>query len=371
MFLPVLLVRDYGVWGFVVFGVPNVIGAAAMGWVLRSAQAARRIRAAHAGACKWFSVVTIAFQLFFLMSLSQIGPVLWIIAAIVIGGTLGFRGWGAVGAWLGSAAALAVAWRAGDLTIPPESGVLPDESVLYLAPVCVFGFALCPYLDLTFLRARAETTDAQSRSAFSLGFGVLFLAMIVGTLLYASFALGVLRGGSFPANRAGAAAILLHIAAQLSFTIWVHMDELARPASEDEGEKPARVRAETQLMGAVIAATVMLGAGVVLARWRDGLSGAMTGFEIAYRLFMSFYGLVFPAYVWLCMIPARGEMGTQRPTRRKRAVLGVACLLAAPCYWMGFIEREAVWLVPGLGVVLVARLFVRPEAGGRADEVAA
>src|SRR5690242_7362807 len=36
MFLPVLLVRDYGVWGFVVFAVPNVIGAGAMGWVLRN-----------------------------------------------------------------------------------------------------------------------------------------------------------------------------------------------------------------------------------------------------------------------------------------------------------------------------------------------
>ena len=38
MFLPVLLVRDYGVWGWIVFAVPNVLGAAAMGWVLRSAE---------------------------------------------------------------------------------------------------------------------------------------------------------------------------------------------------------------------------------------------------------------------------------------------------------------------------------------------
>lgn len=39
MFLPVLLVRDYGVWGFVVFAVPNVVGAGAMGWVLSAASA--------------------------------------------------------------------------------------------------------------------------------------------------------------------------------------------------------------------------------------------------------------------------------------------------------------------------------------------
>src|SRR6266404_3216610 len=34
MFLPVLLVRDYGLWGWIVFAVPNMIGAAAMGWVM-------------------------------------------------------------------------------------------------------------------------------------------------------------------------------------------------------------------------------------------------------------------------------------------------------------------------------------------------
>ena len=30
MFLPVLLVRDYGMLGWIVFAVPNVVGAAAM-----------------------------------------------------------------------------------------------------------------------------------------------------------------------------------------------------------------------------------------------------------------------------------------------------------------------------------------------------
>ncbi|MBV8780683.1 MAG: hypothetical protein JO353_04735, partial [Phycisphaerae bacterium] len=34
MYLPVLLVRDYGFWGWVVFAIPNVVGAAAMGWTI-------------------------------------------------------------------------------------------------------------------------------------------------------------------------------------------------------------------------------------------------------------------------------------------------------------------------------------------------
>src|SRR6185295_11012918 len=65
MFLPVLLVRDYGVWGWVVFAVPNVIGAAAMGWVLRSPEQSARITAAHQRACRAFSLATIAFQVYF------------------------------------------------------------------------------------------------------------------------------------------------------------------------------------------------------------------------------------------------------------------------------------------------------------------
>src|SRR5690606_32922674 len=66
MFLPVLLVRDFGVWAFAVFAVPNVLGAAAMGWVLRDGSAAAALRERHRAATELFSVVTILFQWFFL-----------------------------------------------------------------------------------------------------------------------------------------------------------------------------------------------------------------------------------------------------------------------------------------------------------------
>src|ERR1700683_4886784 len=71
MFLPVLLVRDYGVWAFVVFAVPNVIGAAAMAWVLPDADASRRWVEKPSGAVRWFSTVTVFFHLFFVV---WIGP---------------------------------------------------------------------------------------------------------------------------------------------------------------------------------------------------------------------------------------------------------------------------------------------------------
>src|SRR5688572_7339896 len=64
MFLPVLLVRQFGIAAFWVFAVPNVVGAAAMGFVLRDG-ASQRLVERHRGACAAFSVVTIAFHIFF------------------------------------------------------------------------------------------------------------------------------------------------------------------------------------------------------------------------------------------------------------------------------------------------------------------
>src|SRR5437764_7722716 len=65
MFLPVLLVRDYGVWGWVAFAVPNVLGAAAVGWTYRTAAHSEKTVAAHFPAMWLFSFVTAAFQIFF------------------------------------------------------------------------------------------------------------------------------------------------------------------------------------------------------------------------------------------------------------------------------------------------------------------
>ena len=74
MWLPVILLRDLGPWSFVVFALPNVIGAAAMGWVIPTADAAERLAREHAGACRLFSVVTYLFQCFVLGAVAFGGP---------------------------------------------------------------------------------------------------------------------------------------------------------------------------------------------------------------------------------------------------------------------------------------------------------
>lgn len=354
MFLPVLLLGDYGVWGFVVFAVPNVVGAAAMGWVLRAPDAAARIARDHTLACGLFSAVTIAFHLFFLQWIGTRLTGLWWIGALVampLAGACALRlsqrtariTAGLV--WLLSITTLILVLRdrnaAGDWSVGTMSA---PTGLLWLAPVCAFGFAFCPYLDPTFLRARHECTAAQSRSAFTLGFGLFFAAMIVLTMFYAVF----FPTDSFAAGYAGAITVGLlaaHIGSQAVYTCALHWKE------------------GLPLGGRMLFVVPLLGLCVGLPFFHGWSFAGTSSYEVVYYVFMAAYGLVFPAYVWLCMIPtADGHAGLRgRRGVHKRRVWCAAVGMAAPCYWMGLIVMEEFFLVPGLGIVLLARLAVRPS----------
>ena len=78
-------------------------------------------------------------------------------------------------------------------------------------------------------------------------------------------------------------------------------------------------------------------------------------------MFMAFYGLVFPTYVWLFMVPSlrRRRPVAARPPRPATVIFYVAVLiLAAPGYWMGFIEGRMRWLIPGMALVLLSRALL-------------
>jgi hypothetical protein len=181
--------------------------------------------------------------------------------------------------------------------------------------------------------------------SFGLGFGVLFLACILFTLAYTPTIWRIVRAGL--ANNAPWIEVLLiaYIAVQISFTMMAHVAA---------GVYVARNAVRAAFV--VIVCVFVAGALGVIAGLNAGLIRGLIPGEFVYRLFMSFYGLLFPAYVWLCMIPTRD--GHSGPSRDKLIVLAAAVLLAAPMFWMGFIERRTVWLVPGLAVVLLARVAV-------------
>jgi hypothetical protein len=350
MFLPVLLVRDYGVAAWWVFAVPNVIGAAAMGWVLRRPESSAALVRRHAAACAAFSWVTIAFHLFFAgwMVRAMYGDqaYLWLaLTAAFAWFTIGYRG----GVQLGTAAlyyAVSVGlWvamgRRGDLGLPSVDGSGSAVELAALGVACVFGFGLCPYLDLTFHRAR-YFAGGRAGLAFGVGFGLFFAAMIVFTLLYAHH----LTGDAIVPTTA-VMLIAAHVLVQSGFTIAAHARELPWQLTR------------TNTAGAVLCA-----AAVVVAFVTFGY-GEMGGGELVYRLFMGFYGLVFPAYVWLCVVPTRRGAPL---TAGAVAVFAMAVVIAAPAFWLAFVEGRMAWVAPAVGIVLLARLLVpRAESESRAE----
>jgi hypothetical protein len=360
MFLPVILVRDYGFWAWVVFAVPNVVGAAATGWILRSRQSSAEIATIHEPACRVFSAVTIAFHLFFAVAViaplgssvtrkdqtmeTMLGAVLTIATLMYLYMTR--RGGGdRVLAW-GTLVISLVAMVYVTLEISDIAGFNPEKmhplgmafhtDLVWLAPVCLFGFLGCPYLDLTFHRAR-QSADAP-RKAFGVGFGAVFFIMIIFTLIYArAFASNGVTGWI-------AIFLVVHLSVQSAYTIAAHAREL-------------RQRGEPY---AILSAGLALGAW--LAYWflpDSVLVGHLNAGEVIYRIFMGFYGLLFPAYVWLVMLPGRGRAA---PSRQNLLIFAAAVIAAMPMFWLGFVAQKLIWLVPGLAVVLLARLLVSDRA---------
>lgn len=360
MFLPYILVRDYGFWGWVIFAIPNVLGAAAMGWVIRTSQSSLEIAGVHRGACRLFSGVTIAFHLYFCVAviaplsralLHKQHAMEGTVGGVMIASLLMYlyitRRPGAqrVLAWcaliLSMVAMAYVGNEVRDIALyapddmPPISMKFNTE-LIWLAPVCVFGFLFCPYLDLTFHRARQFSGNP--RASFGAGFGVFFFTMIIFTLIYSR----VLNAPSV--SRLLAIFIVVHLAIQTAFTIAAHAAEI-----QHDGRWIA-----------VITAALTFAAW--MAYWwlpdYDYIVGKLQAGEVIYRIFMGFYGLVFPAYVWLIMIPARGK---QSPSLRNLAVFAAAVLLATPMFYLGFLAQKMIWLIPGLSLVLLARLLVRVD----------
>ncbi len=370
MFLPVLLVRDFGIWGFVVFAVPNVIGAAAMGWVVRDAEASRRLVGRHRAACAAFSLVTITFHAFFVAWIlrSQTphpGPIgaggyaaiLGVALAVLLVSVPAARArpspWPGVGAYLLSLSCLLAFFllrpfsQIDPLVAWPSTTVLSPSGLLFLAPVCAFGFGLCPYLDLTFHTARQQTGREEGAAAFTLGFVSFFVPMILFTLAYTGM---ILEWRVQYVVVPAILGVLVHLLSQACFTSALHGRAAWRSLPHRLGSP-------------VIAASVALGASIgwLVADTQPGSALARQGLstgEVIYRVFMTFYGLVFPAYVWLCMIQTRdGHSGTGGASgRRKVHIFLFAVAVAAPMFWMGFIERRTFFLVPGLGMILLARL---------------
>ena len=348
MFLPVLLIRDFGPWAWFAFAIPNIVGAAAMGWAIRSVEHGVRLVDNHRAATRAFSLVTIAFHVFFLLWLvpQLVGPVLASIAfgvaliamANVFTTTLREAALAAIPLIVSLVIAMIAAGR-GSLGWPDVPTSAAAFDVLGLIAVCALGFITCPYLDLTFHRARQGCrVDAESKLAFGVGFGLVFGSMIVFTLLYA---------GAFINGRVDRTLGLLigtHISVQAIYTIGIHAAALR--------DSSVRGQRNGLSLWLAVAAAVIIALASRAFEANGMRIGPLVVGEVAYRTFMSFYGLVAPAYVWLCVPPGRGFV---RPHPRELRMAGLACVLAVPFYWVAFIYGPMGWVIPGVAIIVAAR----------------
>lgn len=356
MFLPVLLIRDYGPWAWVIFALPNAVGAAAMGWVMRSHEQSRQYTVDHASAGRLFSFVTIAFQLFFSIWMLPrlVGPVGFVGAVALVQSAFTpytkqswLRNGGLV--VLGISVAIAAIMVQHDVLMVPFHQPFAPLDAAGLLLVCLAGFLTCPYLDLTFHRGRQSTEGAGAKFAFGVGFCVLFFSMIVLTFFYAQRAMRIDVGGNFSLERIGRWLLAIHLFVQMTYTVQVHGAELVRQA---EARDDAGVMRSG--LGLWLAIGLAAGLGSVFAAqnqllYHDKLIG-----EVLYRVFMSFYGLLFPAYVLLAI-------GRRRVSVSAWLVISA---VASPFYWIAFIEGRMAWAIGGVGVlvlgVLAARALKRP-----------
>jgi len=346
MFLPVLLVRDYGLVAWWVFAIPNVVGAAAMGFVLRDRVHAWRVSERHLPACLWFSAVTIAFHVFFAS---------WMISKLIpMGGLMATLMMAMLFFWIGekrdrldvvpammifllSTVLIGLTIVKGDLPNIVHPNAL-HPSAMWIAPVCMLGFAFCPYLDLTFHRGFQES--ANPRVSFAVGFGGPFLLMIFFTLLYSgAMALIMTADGGGVGSKLLLVTLGLHLSVQAGFTIALH----ARPIVHHVD----RIGPATLGIALVVGGLLLLRSTFV----DPAIYGiSMDRGEWVYRLFMSFYGLVFPAYAVICMKPWRREVPVAG--RAHLLLFAVVVSVASPFYWLGFIAGRPWALVAGVAVVL-------------------
>jgi hypothetical protein len=350
MVLPIFLIADFGFAGWVAFVLPNVVGAASVGFVLRNGGAAARFLGEQRAAMRVFSLVTLAFHGFVIAHLphwmgvlddlaeqARLSEAAAHVAALVVAGLgvamltrfaferLARLAWGVLAVSVVSFVLAAVTTSGDAFVFPTPDETYPFPAVLLAAPALALGFLTCPYLDRTLVRVRAEVDapdgGGRGRMAFAVGFAGPFLALVLMTALYAT---GMLGTGVF------SYWVLLHIFVQAVYTSGLH----AR-AMRDDG-----VRTWASMTAMLVGGAVGL---VIEHRW----------FDDAYQGFLWWYALPFPAFVVLLVVWAR------RVTRGVLIGAGFVVAAATPAFVIGQFESRWGWLAVGVGIVLCGPLVVR------------
>ena len=345
MWLPLLLIARWGWPGFWLFAIPNVLGCAAMGYFVRSRVQSAALVQQHRGAMRWFSCVTIAFQLFWITALAChlgfdafVAPsaAMVLIPALVLGLALLVACMPLMG-WLLTAALLFV-WTMICFGIIgtefmdqiPDRGSVPPAELWGAAPIIVIGFLLSPYLDLTFHRARQETP---SRHAFAV-FGITFMAVLLFVTSYWNIEHW---------NNGGLGIVLLFWLLQVIFTIGAHLRELMATGEPGRGRWGA-----TRVLVLLAALPVPL---VWISHLLDVDKASLL--NDTYLRFLGFYGLAVPIWVLAFMWPGRAE-------RSRRIGIVLIGTLAATFVFaeLGMVGSPTWWLLPAAAMAIAVPIVL-------------
>lgn len=323
MFLPFVLLREYGWRGFLAFFIPNVIGCAAFGYIL-SPKRQERLIASCGGICRWFSWITLAYQAYFAGWMLDPVVAIGVVAIPVMGARfLKDRHWLQLSTLVVLATLMSLFWDhsgsgLSSFNAVNATGSNPPDSLWGLAPAIALGFIACPYLDLTFHRA---LRSSPSRHAFFV-FGIAFALTILGI----AWCWDPTLQGPAITN-----ALMIVWAIQLSFTIGAHLSGC-----------PGLGWAQLSPAG-----NWFLLVGLALGWIARFVEPSWLEPTATYKRFLVFYGLVFP-FAFLLRI--------RRVSNRITALAILACL---PFYELGFMHNQTTWLFVPIGllcVLLVASL---------------
>ena len=407
MVLPALLVRDMGNAGFLAFARPNCIGAAAMGTIL-TAKKARGLPKHHMGMILVFSIVTVAYHFYIAGYLlpNLLGPLSLVLFAVsgITGSAFVIR-WKDRGAmifsmiaWVISISCFLVAIcmpETAAFSIFKERPLLDSSYTWFFLPASIGGFLLCPYLDATFIRARARTKKVSGILAFKIGFFVFFALMVVFTVAYGHELLTAFAGDDHRLVGVWAVILLIHIPLQMGLTVAWHCREIVAAVHYGFQERIIKLKhidcdhcamlSKNFLRSGLVSAVVGCGLlfflifllglllkGISFEWFRDfkvtnqiedlyeayKVEKFISAGEVGYRCILIFYGTLFPAYVLIMMVPPFVKTNANRPWWS----LGITVLLSSITAYIGFIHYQGWAIAATLGLIFLGRLWVDYKA---------
>ena len=407
MILPALLIRDMGIAGFFIFAIPNCLGAAAMGSILKG-KVARSLPSRHMGMILTFSVITVAYHFYIAGYLLPhlLGPLSLILFAFsglcAAGVMMKWRDKGAL--WFSLAAwTISISCFIAAICIPEASAfkifnktpLLDSSYTWFFLPASVGGFLLCPYLDATFIRARARTERVSGALAFKVGFLVFFASMIIFTTAYGHELLASFGGENNRLTGVWATILLIHIPLQMGLTVAYHCREIYSAVQYGVKEREKKIKenncpqckifARNLLFSGWIGMIVTCGLlffGVFLLglllknisfEWfrafkhTHEIEGIYEAYklerfisvgEVGYRCILIFYGTLFPAYVMLMMIPTWKPAKLSKPWK----LFSIVVVLSSITAYFGFVHDQGWAIAVTLGIICLGRVFVELKA---------